>query len=126
MSMFSGKRALRTQFNKITAATIATATDLATSQLLLTFSNWGRLAFLDNTLTDAGENPIDVAIYACHPEADPTDDANKILWFELPGLRVINYSVGGAPGISFDPGTRLYVHVVSGTPAAGALRVAVW
>ena len=126
MSIFSGKKALRHQFEKIAFGDMA-ATTLATAQLFIKFNNWGRLSFIDNTLVDGSNNPIDVTFALVHPDADGSDVANRIEWIEVPGLRVINYSVGDAPGISFDPGTKMYVYNNSGlTPASGALRIASW
>lgn len=125
MSLFTGKKTLRHQFAKLTFTDLTPAINLATSLELIRFQNMGRLAFLDNTLTDVSGDPVDVALYLVHPEATALTDDFKLFWIELPGLRVINYSVGDVPGIAFDPGTRIYVHTLS-VPTAGALRLSAW
>lgn len=128
MSIFSGKRGLRHSFAKLTAAELSAATaatTIGTAKLLHTYKNWGRLSYLDNTLIDGSGNGVDVGLALVHPEADPTDPTFRLFWIELPGLRVLNYSTGDAPGIAFDPGTRLYAWYLS-APASGSVRLAAW
>jgi hypothetical protein len=79
------------------------------------------MAFIDNTMN------VDLALLLVHPEADSSVTANRLFWIEVPSDRVINYDVGSAPGINFDPGTKIFVYRVGGAAAAqGKLRIAVW
>lgn len=136
MSLFAGQRALRHQFEKLTMADLAGADSIANAKLWIRFGNWGRLSYIDNDLTyDAGGTPtgVEISIAAVHPERDPADPANRLFWLEIAPFRVINYSVGDAAGIAFDPGTRLYVYttnttVTGGSPTnpRGALRISAW
>lgn len=126
MSLFAGKRALRHQFEKLTGADLVSATDKSSALLLIKYGNYGRFSWFDNTIVDAGDVGLEIGLVVVHPEADPSDDDNRLEWIEIPALRVINYGTGEAPGISFDPGTRIYAYVVSGTPAGGKLSLAVW
>ena len=126
MSFFSGKNALRHQYADLVAADLATATTPATAVLWIQFQNYGRLSYIDNDFLDGGSLGVELDIYAVHPEQDPTVVANRLFWINMGGGRVINYSTGGAPGIAFDPKTRLYVSCPAGVPASGKLRIASW
>ena len=127
MGIFTGKRGLRHQFEKLVSADLLTAITKPTAKLWVKYGNYGRLSFFDNTLVTAGGDPIDVNLVLVHPDADAADNVFRLEWLELPGLRVINFGTGDAPGISFDPKTRIYVYNQTGLiPAAGALRASVW
>ena len=120
-SIFTGKLGLRHQFAKLTAADLAAANSQATAKLLGRMRMESRLNFMDNTLD------TDIAIYLVHPQADPSVVANRLFWIEIPSNRVVNYDVGIAPGLMFDPGTRIYVTYIGGAaPTTGAFRVALW
>ena len=128
MSLFTGTKALRHQFEKLLTADLAGANDAATAKLWIVFGNWGRLAYIDNTLRDNNDNGTEVQLLVQHPDAPVGDTTYRLPWIEVPGNRVINYSVGNAPGIAFDPGTRIYVYKLAGSiePTHGALRIATW
>jgi len=125
MSIFSGKRGLRHQFEKLVPADLSGATTRATAKLWIEFRNWSRLSYLDNSLVDISSNPVDVNLVLVHPDADVNSSEFRLDWLELPGLRVINYSTGDAAGVAFDPGTRLMVYT-TGIPTSGALRISSW
>lgn len=126
MSLFAGKNGLRHQFAKLAPADFVGITTKATAKLWLTLQGKSSIAFIDNTLVDAAGDPIDVVICVVHPDANYQDDSFRIDWIEVPGLRVINYSVGDSPTASFEPGTKIMAYIPVGTPASGALRISAW
>jgi len=119
-SIFTGQTGLRHQFEKLAFGDLAGTTNATNAKLLARLRQETRLNFIDNT-TDK-----DLVILLVHPKADPTVAANRLFWIEIPSLRVLNYDVGAAPGLHFDPGTRMYVYALGGNPATGALRLSMW
>lgn len=125
MSLFAGKNGLRHQFAKLAPADFAGATTKATAKLWLTLQGKSSIAFIDNTLVN-GTDPVDVVICVVHPDANYQDDSFRLDWIEVPGLRVINYSVGDSPTACFEAGTKIMVYIPVGTPTSGALRISAW
>ena len=123
MSIFSGLNGLRHQYHDRTFTQIETtpSIDKATALLLATFRTDARIAFIDNSLDQ------DIALYLVHPDLDGSVSGNRLLWLEVPAARVINYGVTVAPGLSFPPRTKLYVHRVGSSAATeGKVRIAAW
>lgn len=120
-SIFTGKTGLRHQYEDLTYSEVNGATDASSAVLLIQFEQAARMAFIDNTVN------VDLALYLVHPDADSTVAANRLFWIEIPSNRVLNYA-DMAPGLVFDPGTRVYVAKAGGAGAAtsGKVRVAAW
>ena len=136
MSLFTSaensKSGLRHQFESFAAAAFDSATNASTAVFIGSLKNTTTYLWWENTLTytpDGETVPIsnDVAIYAVHPKADPSDVNNRLLWIEIGGYRTINYNVGDAPHIKFDAQTKFYASYVTGlAPDAGFLRMYAW
>lgn len=136
MSLFTSatnpNSGLRHQFESFGHAAFASATTAATAVYVGSLRNTTTYLWWENTLTYLPEGetvPVsnDVVIYAAHPLADATDPNNRLLWIEIGGYRTINYNVGDAPQIKFDPQTKFYASYLTGTaPTAGFLRMYAW
>ena len=125
MSFFKGPYSLSQQYADLTYTQINTATNQATAILLCTLQNASTLCFLFNSLDQ------DLRLYLVNPAvaqvnsqvpADPSQlslAANRLFWMEFPKNYNINYD-GVANPSYFEPGTRIYVSLTAGSPAATA------
>lgn len=121
MSIFMGKAALRHHYAALTFTQLAAANSKANAVLLHTFKISGRLTFFDNW-TD-----VEMAVWLVHPEADPSDNDYRLLLVEVSPNQVLNYSVGGVPGIEIESGTRVYCSWTGvAAPTAGKFKIAIW
>ena len=119
MSIFVGKSGVRLRYDDLTAAEVDTATTSANAALLTTTIGAGRQLYVSNDLN------VDVVMLVVNPEADPSVVANRLFLLEVPASRVINFA-DLAPGLSFDPGTQIFIYKVSGTANSGKFRSVYW
>lgn len=128
MGILAGKTSLRSQFHKLTAAELTAgggSADQANAAFWFKLNQPTQILYLDNTLTNATDDPVDVNIYLVGPDREPDVTANRLLFNELPGLRTLTYSVGDAPILSFEVGIQFFVSY-SDVPTAGVIRAFVW
>ena len=119
-SVFTGLTGLRSKYRDLSVATINSATNQATSALLVKVAQGARMSFIDNS-TD-----VDIALMLVNPAADASDPTNRLFWLEIPAGRIMNFDTTSAPSIELDPGTSMYAYKVSGTATLGKLRILVW
>jgi hypothetical protein len=120
-SIFIGKRGLRLKYADLTSLDLASAIDTSTAVLLDTLKCSGIICLFDNSLDQY------CVVSVVHPEADPSDPAQRLVMFELPCQRLLNFSLQGAPQLEFDPGTHVYIHRdPTAPPTCGKVRLLYW
>lgn len=128
MSMFTGivnkTAGLRTEYYEIPYSVIAAptaATSKATAKMVGSLKHAHHFAFIDNA-TD-----VDLTVYVVHPDLDgDLVVGNRLLFVKASADRVLNFATGSAPGIFFDPGTKIYIAAESGTPTQGTFKWFGW
>jgi len=120
-SIFVGQKGLRLKYHDLAFSDLAAAVDASTAVLLHTVQADRKLALLDNSM-DAF-----CVILVCHPEADSSVIANRLVLMELACPRQINLDLMGTGNFEVDPGTKIFVfRDPLCSPTCGKVRLISW
>ena len=122
-TIFTGKTGLRTNYVKMTVATLnaaTAATSQATSKIITSMDQGARYLFIHN------ETDAEMTFYAVHPEMDGAVVANRLLWKRMGKGVALNYDFLPGLGMMFDPGLKLYISAEDGAPTVGKVRIDWW
>lgn len=114
------QRALNSRYFEMSQTQINAASTPTLAFQLLNFEKFSKFNFIDN------DSDAVLRFYLVHPFADETVVANRLLWFELGGERVLNYSLNANVWYEIPSGTKLFVASTSASTNGGKLRIAIW
>jgi len=120
MSVFAGNagNGLRLRYAEITLAQINLTSTKANAHMLVKFDRECRVILMDNPFD------VELGVAFVHPSKDPEVDANRLLAFEMPAARPINFDT---TGLSYDAGMWIYIWKLAGTATSGTkFRLIYW
>lgn len=120
--IFAGEsgNGLRFRFGKITTAEINATSDITDAIMLMRVAQPLKISLFDNGMD------VDLGFAFVHPKRDPDDVSARLMAFELPANRPLNFDISGSTGLTFDVGMWIYVWKLAGSASSGAFRYISW